>query len=239
MPSPCQTPVIVALDTASLAELERLVAELNPAQCRLKVGKELFTAYGMSVVEKLQQRDFEVFLDLKFHDIPNTVARAVEVAASAGLWMVNVHASGGEAMLNAAKEAIDQQSSATLLIAVTVLTSMQQADLTAIGVQRSIDEQVMALAKLASQSGLDGVVCSARETAMLKAQLADDFLLVTPGIRPANSNLDDQQRVCSPDEAMGNGSDYLVIGRPITRAANPARALEEICASLASTSQLG
>jgi len=232
MPTQKKSPIIVAFDTQSLAEVQSLAERLDPALCRAKVGKELFTACGLSAIEVLHAAGFEVFLDLKFHDIPNTVAKAVEAATSMGVWMVNVHASGGERMLAAAREAIEKHSSSTLLIAVTVLTSMEEDELHALGVNRTLDEQVLALAKIASANRLDGVVCSANETVHLRQQMGNDFLLVTPGIRPRASSVDDQRRICTPVEALSNGSDYLVIGRPITQAADPVQALQEICSSI-------
>jgi len=222
------SPVIVAFDFASLKEAERLAKQLDPALCRAKVGKELFTAEGMRAVDMLQKLGYDVFLDLKFHDIPNTVAAAVKSVAAAGVWMVNVHASGGERMMAAAKEALLQSNAKTLLTAVTVLTSMTEAELRSIGVSRPLKEQVSALAKSAKKEGLDGVVCSAQEAAFLKAQCGADFALVTPGIRPAASAAEDQRRTCTPAQALENGSTYLVIGRPISRASNPLLALQTL-----------
>jgi orotidine-5'-phosphate decarboxylase len=222
------SPVIVAFDFASLNQVKRLAEQLDPAMCRAKVGKELFTAVGMPAVELLQSHGFEVFLDLKFHDIPNTVAAAVKNVAAAGIWMVNLHASGGERMMAAAKEVILQSNSATLLTAVTVLTSMTEVELRATGVGRSLQEQVVALAQSAQQQGLDGVVCSAQEAALLKAQCGESFVLVTPGIRPAHAAADDQRRTCTPQQALTNGSHYLVVGRPITQAADPQSALQQL-----------
>lgn len=229
----CNTPFIVAFDCADLVTAERLADQLNPGLCRAKVGKELFTAEGMTVVDKLQQRGYDVFLDLKFHDIPNTVASAVRVAAEAGVWMVNVHASGGERMMAAAREAVLQTSTPTLLIAVTVLTSMTETELKQVGVSRSVKEQVKHLAAAVQSQGLDGVVCSAQEAAMLRQQCAEEFLLVTPGIRPASAAADDQRRICTPADALANGSDYLVIGRPVTQAQDPGAALSKLVSELA------
>jgi orotidine-5'-phosphate decarboxylase len=231
-----QSPLIVALDYEDPSRCLQLVDQLNPEQVRLKVGKELFTTAGPAIVEALQTRGFEVFLDLKFHDIPNTVAKAVSAAARLGVWMVNVHASGGERMLVAAREAVDATAHRPLLIGVTVLTSMTAEDLRNVGVSRAPEEQVMHLAKMVQQSGLDGVVCSARESAKLKQDCGQGFALVTPGIRPAGSDANDQRRTLTPAKALTAGSDYLVIGRPITAAADPARACEEIIASLKSAS---
>ncbi len=224
--------IIVAFDTNSLQGAEVLAGKLDPGLCRAKIGKELFTACGPAVVEMLQRKGFEVFLDLKFHDIPNTVAGAVSAAAGLGVWMVNVHASGGERMLAAAREAVDKASTSTLLIAVTVLTSMAQSDFDALGIDRSIEQQVLELARLAQAQRMDGIVCSAREARSLREALGDKFLLVTPGIRMPDAQSDDQRRTCTPAEALRNGSDYLVIGRPITQASDPAKALREICDSL-------
>ncbi len=227
------SPIIVALDFPSASEALSLAELLDPALCRLKVGKELFTREGPVLVKSLVNAGFEVFLDLKFHDIPNTVAAAVVSAAELGVWMVNVHASGGPRMMTAAREALEGLGSdAPLLTAVTVLTSMEQAELQAIGVERTLEEQVMVLAQLTRECGLDGVVCSAREAQSLRQAQGENFTLVTPGIRPADSERGDQRRVASPKEALALGSDYLVIGRPITRAESPLDSLRKIAASL-------
>lgn len=229
-----ESKIIVALDYADAASALQLVNQLDPSLCKLKVGKELFTAAGPQLVEKLVSKNFNVFLDLKFHDIPSTVAKACEAASNLGVWMLNVHASGGSAMMLAALEGVLKTNHKPYLIAVTVLTSMNQASLSEIGVENSLENQVLKLAKLTQQVGLHGVVCSALETKMLRAQLGDDFCLVTPGIRPApeNSqvNRDDQARVVTPVDALNNGASYLVIGRPITQADNPLKALETIAA---------
>lgn len=228
----CQTPIIVALDYPSRDAALRLARQLDPAQCRVKVGKELFTRCGPAVVEDLQALGFEVFLDLKFHDIPNTTAMAVKAAAELGVWMVNVHCSGGLRMLTACREELDKSSSARpLLIGVTVLTSMEQSDLAGIGLDVAPAEQVMRLAGLAAQAGLDGLVCSAQEATALKAAHAG-LQLVTPGIRPAGTAADDQKRILTPEQALAAGSDYLVIGRPVSQADNPAAAVAAIVASL-------
>ena len=227
------SPVILALDYTNLADVEALVEQLDPADCRLKVGKELFTYCGPQVVERLTSKGFEVFLDLKFHDIPNTVAGAVKAAAELGAWMVNVHASGGERMLVAAREALAAYQQRPLLTAVTVLTSMEQSDLAAIGIDCEPMAQVQRLAKLTQQCGLDGVVCSAQEVAVLRELAGDKFALVTPGIRPAMSEQGDQRRIATPAEAMASGSSYLVIGRPITQSADPAASLAAINQQLA------
>jgi orotidine-5'-phosphate decarboxylase len=229
----CQTPIIVALDFSSRDAALALASWLDPAQCRVKVGKELFTRCGPAVVEKLQRQGFEVFLDLKFHDIPNTTAMAVKAAAELGVWMVNVHCSGGLRMMSACREELEKlQGPRPLLIGVTVLTSMEQSDLAGIGLDVAPAKQVMRLAALAEQAGLDGLVCSAQEAGALKAAHAG-LQLVTPGIRPAGTAADDQKRILTPRQALAAGSDYLVIGRPISQAVNPAAALDEIVADLA------
>ena len=227
--------VIVALDFDSEASALALADQLNPKQCRLKVGKELFVAAGPKLVKSLTDRGFDIFLDLKFHDIPNTVAKAILAAADLGVWMSNVHAAGGSRMMTAAKQAIEQHGGDMLLIAVTVLTSMDDSDLQQAGVNRTAGDQVMALARLTQQSGLDGVVCSAQEASALKRQLGQDFKLVTPGIRLTDSASDDQRRIVSPPQAIEQGSDYLVIGRPITQAENPMQMLQKINQSLQPT----
>ena len=223
-----QKPIIVALDHDRLDDALATCDLIDPTLCRVKVGKELFTSAGPAAVTALHQRGFEVFLDLKFHDIPNTVAKAVLAAADLGVWMVNVHASGGEAMMAHAASALAQRNMATKLIAVTVLTSMSEADLKQVGVDGGIDAQVLRLATLAQRAGLDGVVCSARESAALTKALGAEFLKVTPGIRPSFAAVDDQQRITTPAEALTNGSTHLVIGRPITRAKAPRDALQLI-----------
>ncbi|WP_293130107.1 orotidine-5'-phosphate decarboxylase [Moritella sp.] len=227
--------VVVALDYADEASALNFVDKINPSQCRLKVGKEMFTLFGPEFVRKLVARDFDVFLDLKFHDIPNTVAKAVAAAAELGVWMVNVHACGGQRMMEAAKAAlVPYGDKAPILIAVTVLTSMEQEDLAQMGVKITPAEQVIRLATLTQKSGLDGVVCSSQEAAMLKEALGKSFLLITPGIRPAGSAAGDQRRIMTPVEAVAAGADYLVIGRPITQAESPMQVLTEINDSLAS-----
>lgn len=229
MPSNTRSPIVVAMDFDNANACLNLASQLSPQHCRLKVGKELFTACGPQIVETLMQKGFDIFLDLKFHDIPNTTAKAVKAAADLGVWMVNVHASGGERMMLAAREILDQQSgSKPLLIAVTVLTSMEQSDLLGVGVAYSIDNQVERLAGLAHYCGLDGIVCSAREAKQMRQQFDQNFCLVTPGIRMADSPADDQRRTLTPVDAMQEGSSYLVIGRPITGAENPAQACEKI-----------
>lgn len=228
----CPSPIIVALDFPSSEAALALAGRLNPADCRLKVGKELFTRSGPAIVEALQARGFEVFLDLKFHDIPNTTAMAVKAAAELGVWMVNVHCSGGLRMLAACRETLDKSTGGKpLLIGVTVLTSMEQGDLAGIGLDVEPAEQVMRLAALADQAGLDGLVCSAQEAGALKSAYPA-LQLVTPGIRPAGSATDDQRRILTPSQALQAGSDYLVIGRPISQADDPAAALQAILSQL-------
>src|SRR5690606_17244727 len=224
--------VMVALDFARGADALDLASALDPGLCRLKVGKELFTREGPALVKQLVARDFEVFLDLKFHDIPNTTAQAVAAAADLGVWMVNVHASGGRSMMEAAAAQLRAMGSATLLTAVTVLTSMGGEDLRQIGVAANPEDQVLRLAALARDSGLDGVVCSALEAGMLARRFGADFLRVTPGIRPAGAAGDDQKRTMAPAEALAAGSTDLVIGRPVTRAGNPRDALLAILAEI-------
>ncbi|MFA6179737.1 MAG: orotidine-5'-phosphate decarboxylase [Candidatus Methylopumilus sp.] len=220
--------IVVALDFADASSALKLVDALDPKLCRVKVGKELFTAAGPQLVETLVNKDFGVFLDLKFHDIPNTVAKACEAASRLGVWMLNVHASGGLAMMESAREGIAKSGHTPLLIAVTVLTSMDQMTLHQVGVPGRLADQVLNLAKLTQKAGLNGVVCSALEAIDLRNALGDKFLLVTPGIRPANVALNDQTRVMTPALALSFGASYLVIGRPITQAENPLEALEKI-----------
>jgi len=224
--------IIVPLDFADADAALKLVARLDPKLCRVKVGKELFVAAGPAVVARLQERGFEVFLDLKFHDIPNTVAGACRAAARLGVWMLNVHATGGEAMLRAARESIESVARPPLLIAVTILTSLADADLERIGYVGSLSENVERLARLARASGLDGVVCSAQEVTLIRRATGEDFTLVTPGIRLEGGARDDQARTVTPREAVRLGSDYLVIGRPITQSEDPAATLESIRLSL-------
>ena len=220
--------VIVALDYAQAAPALAFAARVDPQACRLKIGKELFTAAGPALVEKLTQRNFEIFLDLKFHDIPNTVAGACRAAAQLGVWMLNVHALGGRAMLEAAREAVAGVKRPPRLIAVTVLTSMGAQDLHEVGIAGEPAAAALRLAKLAQASGLDGVVCSAQEAVLLKRECGTDFCLVTPGIRLAGGANDDQQRVMTPAKAITAGADYLVIGRPVTQAADPVAVLAAI-----------
>jgi orotidine-5'-phosphate decarboxylase len=229
--------IIVALDFNEAKIALSLVDSLDPKLCRLKVGKELYTACGPDLIKQIQDRGFEVFLDLKFHDIPNTVAKAVNVAGNMGVWMLNVHASGGQAMMEAAREALLKfGSQRPKLIAVTVLTSLAQVDLNQVGIDCSPEEQVSKLAFLTRDAGLDGVVCSAAETRMLRVQLPKEFCLVTPGIRRATDAVGDQKRVLGPADAVRSGSNYLVVGRPITQADSPNEALLEFNSAIASVS---
>lgn len=225
--------IVVALDYASEADALAMAQRLDPALCRVKVGKELFTRCGPSVVERLQQLGFDVFLDLKFHDIPNTVAHAVLAAAELGVWMVNVHAGGGQKMMERTVELLAQKGvQKPLLIAVTILTSMQREDLVGVGLDLEPIDQVKRLALLTEQSGFDGVVCSAQEAPMLRNLVKPDFKLVTPGIRPVGASSDDQKRIVTPRDAINDGSDYLVIGRPITQSDNPVSTLESIISDI-------
>ncbi len=218
--------IIIPLDL-DYKEALKLAKLLDPKICRMKIGNQLFTSSGPKVVKELHQLGFDVFLDLKFHDIPNTVHEAVKSAADLGVWMVNVHASGGKQMLEASKKALQQFSNPPLLIAVTVLTSLSQEFLSEIGLD-NLDDQVFRLTRMAKESGLDGVVCSALDAESVKKEFGEEFLTVTPGIRPSGSSLDDQSRVSTPSEAIASGSDYLVIGRPITGSEDPKKSLEAI-----------
>lgn len=220
--------IIVALDYPDADSAWALVAQLDPCLCRLKVGKQLFTAAGPGFVESLAKQGFAVFLDLKFHDIPTTVAHACVAAANLGVWMLNVHALGGGAMLRAAREALGNTPQRPRLIAVTLLTSMGAQEMAEIGLDGNPQDAVMRLAHITRNAGLDGVVCSALEVPLLKQELGQDFCLVTPGIRPANAARDDQQRVMTPHAALAAGADYLVIGRPVTQAAQPLKTLQDI-----------
>ncbi|HHF5474422.1 TPA: orotidine-5'-phosphate decarboxylase [Haemophilus influenzae] len=225
--------IIVALDFEKEAEALALVDQIDPSLCRLKVGKEMFTTLGINFVKQLHQRNFDVFLDLKYHDIPNTVARAVRSAADLGVWMVDLHASGGLRMMEDAKKILEPYGKdAPLLIAVTVLTSMEDLDLLQIGINASPMEQVLRLAHLTQRAGLDGVVCSPQEVEILRNTCGKEFKLVTPGIRPIGTDFGDQRRVMTPTAAIRAGSDYLVIGRPITQADNPAEVLRSINVSI-------
>jgi orotidine-5'-phosphate decarboxylase len=225
--------VIVALDYDNQEQALSFVDQLDPSLCKVKVGKEMFTLFGPEFVKSLVAKGFDVFLDLKFHDIPNTVGKACKAAAELGVWMVNVHASGGLPMMQAAKEGIAKSSRPeTKLIAVTVLTSMDQSQLSGVIDNVTPEQQVLRLASLTAQAGLDGVVCSAKEAAMLRNEIGEDFLLVTPGIRPKGSDAGDQKRVMTPPEAIDSGVSYLVMGRPITQASDPMDVLKQVNASI-------
>ena len=224
--------IIVALDFDSGRKTLALIDQLDPGMCRLKVGKELFTRTGPQLVKHLVDKGFDVFLDLKFHDIPNTVAKACISAAELGVWMVNVHAQGGPTMMAAARDALSSYEHRPLLIAVTILTSLTEKDLEAVGLQGSAEQNVLRLAKLTEKTGLDGIVCSPWEVLTLRNEVGENFKLVTPGIRPTGSSKDDQARVMTPRSALSAGSDYIVIGRPITQAKNPKAALQSICAEI-------
>lgn len=226
--------VIVALDVPSSRRALDLAAKLDPELCRLKVGKELFTRAGPALVRQLIDLNFDVFLDLKFHDIPNTVARACTAAAEMGVWMINVHTLGGARMLAAARNSLEAAGSGSpLLVGVTILTSLGDADLPVVGLPANVAANVARLAALAHETGMDGIVCSAKETRQVRADLGADFLLVTPGIRLQGDNVDDQQRVATPATAIADGSDYLVVGRPVTQADNPVSVLLTINSEIA------
>jgi len=227
--------VIVALDFADLGPARELVRRLDPSLCRLKVGKEMFTRYGPHFVEELTKGSFDVFLDLNFHDIPNTVAAACAAAADLGVWMINVHALGGRRMMEAARERVALSAHRPLLVAVTVLTSMSQSDIAEVGLAGTPDDNALHLAQLAKASGLDGVVCSPREAAAIRGAAGPGFLLVTPGVRPPSAALDDQQRVMTPADAVAAGADYLVIGRPVTKSPDPLSVLRDITAQIAAS----
>lgn len=226
---PARLPVIVALDFANSQDTLNFVRRLDPELCQLKIGKELFTATGRRLAEDLINQGFKLFLDLKYHDIPHTVAQACKVAAEMGVWMVDMHTSGGRRMMEAAAEAVASYAQKPLLIGVTVLTSMEQSDLAEIGWNAPVEELVLRWATLAQSSGLDGVVCSAHEAAPLRTALGEEFVLVTPGIRlDVAGNQDDQRRIMTPAQALAAGSSYLVMGRPITQAADPVAVLREV-----------
>jgi orotidine-5'-phosphate decarboxylase len=220
--------VIVALDFPGTQPAMDFVSRVSPDLCKLKIGKELFTRVGPQLVETLVKQGYDVFLDLKFHDIPNTVAAASRAACDLGVWMLNVHALGGREMMLAAKEAINKSFHQPLLIAVTILTSMNEVALKEIGLAKTPQEHVLELAMLTHQAGLDGVVCSAQEAQLLRDRLGPEFQLVTPGIRPSNTEMGDQKRVTTPAEAIANGANYLVVGRPITQADDPVAVLNRI-----------
>lgn len=218
--------IIVALDFPDAKQALALTAKLEPGSCRVKVGKELFTAAGPQVLEKIMDQGFEIFLDLKFHDIPSTVANACKAAAGLGVWMMNIHALGGRKMLSAAREAVPMGTAK--LIAVTLLTSMERSDLNEIGLNGDPQDVVQRLALLARDCGLDGVVSSAQEASRLRQMMGGNFCLVTPGIRPTDASMDEQKRITTPRQAIENGADYLVIGRPITRAPDPVSMLQRL-----------
>ena len=224
--------LFVALDYDNAEQCLALVAQLDPTQVGLKVGKELFTSAGPDLVRDLVGKGFAVFLDLKYHDIPNTVAQAVKAAAKLGVWMINIHASGGLRMLQAAREILNEVPNPPKVIGVTVLTSMAKEDLVQIGINAEPKDQVLRLAALVKDAGLDGVVCSAQEASLLREHFGEDFILVTPGIRPADADLGDQRRTMTPAEAIAAGSHHLVVGRPITQADKPKAVCAAILASL-------
>ncbi|MES9958973.1 MAG: orotidine-5'-phosphate decarboxylase [Sedimenticola sp.] len=225
--------IIVALDFPAEAPALELVSSLDPSLCRLKVGKEMFTRLGPAFVEKLAARGFDIFLDLKFHDIPNTVAAACAAAADLGVWMMNVHASGGRKMMETARDRLEGLSQRPLLIGVTILTSMGEEDIAEVGYSGTPADNVSRLARLADASGLDGIVCSPLEASVVRPDVSGDFLLVTPGVRPAFASTDDQKRIMTPRNALENGADMLVIGRPITAAEDPMEALRLIQGEIA------
>ncbi len=224
--------LIVALDFATEAEALAMAKLLDPARCKVKVGKELFTAAGPALVRQLVSDGFDVFLDLKFHDIPNTVAGACRAAAGLGVWMVNVHASGGSDMMKAAREALERVPHRPLLIAVTVLTSLTDAALQEIGYESTATVQAQHLAQLAHASGADGVVCSVHEVAAIKRACGAAFRTVTPGIRLPGDDKGDQARIATPQSAIQQGADYIVMGRPITQSSDPRRRVHEVAAML-------
>lgn len=226
--------IILALDYSDSATALELVGKLEPKDCRLKVGLELYTVAGNKFVRELVERGFDVFLDLKFHDIPNTVSRTCSVVAELGVWMINVHTLGGTAMMLAARKSVDDSRHQPLLTGVTVLTSQNKDEMSSIGIVGELTSVVSRLASMAKQAGLDGVVCSPLETSRLRKELGENFTLVTPGIRPKGNNRDDQQRVMTPEEAVASGSDFLVIGRPVTQSADPVETLKILNNSLLS-----
>jgi len=222
-----KSPIIVALDMESKRALE-LAKKLNPQECKVKVGSQLFTADGPKIIEKLNELGFDVFLDLKFHDIPNTVKKAVEVAIKMGVWMLNVHSLGGKEMLRAAYEVVEKASNKPLLVGVTVLTSLNDKALKEVGLGLNTEDQVLLLAELCQTEGLNGVVCSANELSVLRKHLEEDFLLVTPGIRSSGQESDDQKRISTASEAISNGADYIVIGREISNEIDPSEKIRQI-----------
>ncbi|MEN8130342.1 MAG: orotidine-5'-phosphate decarboxylase [Pseudomonadota bacterium] len=225
--------IIVALDFPHERQAMALVERLDPTLCRLKVGKEMFTRLGPAFIDRLTRKDFDIFLDLKFHDIPNTVAAACDAAADLGVWMMNLHASGGRRMMEAARERLEQRAGRPLLVAVTILTSLSTEDIAEVGFRGEPAENVLRLAELAKRSGMDGVVCSPKEAARIRGRIGEAFLLVTPGVRPKDAAADDQRRVMTPEDAISAGASYLVIGRPITGAAEPIEVLKRINLAIA------
>ena len=219
--------VIVALDFSSLIETEFFLKKIKGQNCRLKVGKELFTSEGPNIIKLIQRYGFEIFLDLKFHDIPNTVSSAIKASCNFGVWMVNIHASGGKQMMLAAREAVDSSSHKPLLIAVTILTSFDKSSYQELGFKNDLQEQIAYLAIMSEKSGMDGIVCSANDISSIKPLVEDKFQFITPGIRIENSN-DDQKRVTTPENAISNGSSYIVIGRPVTLSDDPATIIQKI-----------
>ena len=222
-----KSPIIVALDMESKRALE-LAKKLNPLECKVKVGSQLFTADGPIIIEKLNELGFDIFLDLKFHDIPNTVKKAVEAAIKMGVWMLNVHSLGGKEMLRAAYEVVEKVSIKPLLVGVTVLTSLNDKSLKEVGLGLNTEDQVLLLAELCQTEGLNGVVCSANELSVLRKHLEEDFLLVTPGIRSSGQESDDQKRISTASEAISNGADYIVIGREISNEIDPSKKIRQI-----------
>ena len=230
--------LIVALDVAELESARRLVQRLSPLVTHFKIGSELFTACGPAAVEMVQKAGGRVFLDLKFHDIPNTAARAARAATRLGVWMVNAHVHGGSTMLRETVAAVHEEARKAsrptpLVVGVTVLTSMGEKDLVDLGIRKTVKDQVLYLAQLAQKAGLDGLVASAQETKVLRFACGPEFLLVTPGIRPAGADWGDQQRVETPSVALKNGASYLVVGRPIAEAADPAASAQAIVQEMA------
>jgi orotidine-5'-phosphate decarboxylase len=220
--------IIVALDFPDLARATQIASRLDPVQCRLKVGKELFVRGGPTLVSRLINLGFDIFLDLKFHDIPNTVGRACRAAAELGVWMLNVHALGGRRMLEEARSALDAVTRPPLLVAVTLLTSLTAQDLAEVGLDDGVEDHLKQLVRLAMECNLDGVVCAPTDLELARKTSSPPFILVTPGIRPRGMAQDDQRRVSTPAEALCHGADYLVIGRPITSASEPLQALRSI-----------
>jgi len=222
-----KSPIIVALDMESKRALE-LAKKLNPQECKVKVGSQLFTADGPIIIDKLNELGFDIFLDLKFHDIPNTVKKAVEAVIKMGVWMLNVHSLGGKEMLRAAYEVVEKVSIKPLLVGVTVLTSLNDKSLKEVGLGLNTEDQVLLLAELCQTEGLNGVVCSANELSVLRKHLEEDFLLVTPGIRSSGQESDDQKRISTASEAISNGADYIVIGREISNEIDPSEKIRQI-----------